>query len=172
MKIGIVSSEIMGQTDELISKTAARLQAEGVALAGIAKVLGNVPKGDHHCDMDVRVMPSGPEIRITQSLGEGSTGCRLNPAGIAEAVAAVENSGIAGAGLFVLNKFGPQEAEGHGFCEAIGTALEHDIPVLVGVGKGSRAALERFVAGLGEALPPEPDAIYAWCKVAMGLKQS
>ena len=167
MKIGIVTSEIMGQTDELISKAAARLQADGVALAGIAKVLGQEVPGDHHCDMDVRVMPDGPEIRITQSLGEGSTGCRLNPAGIAEAVAAVENSGIAGAGLFVLNKFGPQEAEGHGFCEAIGTALEHDIPVLVGVGKGSRAALEGFVDGMGEVLAPDGEAIYAWCRAAM-----
>ncbi len=168
MKIGIVTSDIMGKTDQLISETAAKLQAEGAVLAGIAKVLGNAAKEDHHCDMDIRVLPNGPEIRITQSLGEGSTGCRLNPAGIAEAVAAVENSGIAGAGLFVLNKFGPQEADGHGFCEAIGTALEHDIPVLVGVGNGSRAALERFVDGLGEALLPEPDAIYAWCKGAMG----
>ena len=122
--------------------------------------------------MDVRVLPDGPDIRITQALGKGSTGCRLNPAGIAEAVAAVENSGIAGAGLFVLNKFGPQEAEGHGFCAAIGTALEHDIPVLVGVGKGSRAALEGFVDDLGEALPPESEAIYAWCKAAMGLKDT
>jgi len=167
MKIGIVTSEIMGQTDQLISETAQRLQAEGLALAGIAKVLRNAAKGDHHCDMDVRVLPNGPEIRITQSLGEGSTGCRLNPAGIAQAVAAVENSGIAGSGLFVLNKFGPQEADGHGFCEAIGTALEHDIPVLVGVGKGSRAALEGFVDGMGEVLEPEPEAIYAWCKAAM-----
>ena len=168
MKIGIVTSKIMGETDRLISETAARLQADGVALAGIAKVLGNEVPRDHHCDMDVRVMPDGPEIRITQSLGEGSTGCRLNPAGIAQAVAAVENSGIAGAGLFVLNKFGPQEAEGHGFCEAIGTALEHDIPVLVGVGKGSREALEGFVDGLGEVLEPEGEAIYAWCRGVLG----
>ncbi len=168
MKIGIVTSEIMGQTDRLISETATRLQAEGVALAGIAKVLGQEVPGDHHCDMDVRVLPNGPDIRITQSLGEGSTGCRLNPAGIAEAVAAVEQGGIENAALFVLNKFGPQEAEGHGFCEAIGTALEHDIPVLVGVGKGSRAGLQGFVDGMGEALPPELDAIYAWCKGAMG----
>ncbi|NOR62987.1 MAG: DUF2478 domain-containing protein [Rhodobacteraceae bacterium] len=167
MNIGIVTSDIMGKTDELISEIAAKLQAEGVALAGIAKVLGNETPGDHHCDMDIRVLPNGPEIRITQTLGQGSTGCRLNPAGIAEAVAKVEQSGIAGAGLFVLNKFGPQEADGHGFCEAIGTALAHDIPVLVGVGKGSRAALERFVDGMAEALPPEPDAIYAWCKAAM-----
>ncbi len=168
MKIGIVTSDITGQTDKMISEVAAKLQADGAVLVGIVKVLADAAGGDHHCDMDIRVLPDGPEIRITQSLGEGSTGCRLNPAGIAEAVAKVEQGGIENAALFVLNKFGPQEAEGHGFCEAIGTALEHNIPVLVGVGKGSRAALEGFVDGLGEALPPEPDAIYAWCKAAMG----
>lgn len=169
MKIGIVTSEITGEIDLLISETAARLQAEGVVLAGIVKVLSDEAVGDHHCDMDIHVLPEGPEIRITQALGEGSLGCRLNPAGIAEAVAKVEQSGIAGAGLFVLNKFGPQEAEGRGFCEVIATALEHDIPVLVGVGKGSRAALESFVDGMGEALAPEPDAIYTWCKDAMDV---
>ncbi len=167
MNIGIVSSEVLGRTDELISQTVARLQADGAVLAGIVKVPVSA-KGDHPCDMDVRVLPDGPEIRITQSLGAGSTGCRLNPAGIAEAVAAVEGRGIAGAELFVLNKFGPQEAEGHGFCEAIGTALEHGIPVLVGVGKGSREALEGFVDGMGEVLEPEPEAIYAWCKGVLG----
>ncbi len=82
-------------------------------------------------------------------------------------MAKVEQSDIAGAGLFVLNKFGPQEAEGHGLCEAIGAALEHDIPVLVGVGKGSHAALEGFVDGMGEVLAPEPEAIYAWCMRVM-----
>ena len=171
MKIGIVTSEIIGQTDQLISETAAKLKAEGIALAGVVKVLERQPDGDHHCDMDISVLPDGPDIRITQSLGEGSTGCRLNPAGIVEAVAAVEQSGIAGAGMFLLNKFGPQEAEGRGFCEAIASALEHDIPVLVGVGKGTRAALETFVDGMGEALPAEPDAIYAWCKAAIPAKR-
>ncbi|MBL1437594.1 MAG: DUF2478 domain-containing protein [Rhodobacteraceae bacterium] len=167
MKIGIVTSKITGETDQLISETTARLKAEGVVLAGIAKVLSDEAAGDHHCDMDIRVLPDGPEIRITQALGEGASGCRLNPAGIAEAVAQVEQSGIAGAGLFVLNKFGPQEAEGRGFCDAIATALEHDIPVLVGVGKGSSAALESFVDGMGDVLEPEGEAIYAWCKRVM-----
>jgi hypothetical protein len=166
MKIGIVTSDIAGETDRVISETAARLQADGVALAGIVRVSGD-DAADSPCDMDVRVLPDGPDIRITQALGRGATGCRLNPAGIAEAVAAVEQRGIAGAGIFVLNKFGPQEAEGHGFCQAIGTAMEHGIPVLVGVGRGGRGALEAFVAGMGEPLAPDAAAVYAWCRAAM-----
>ena len=167
MKIAVITSGVAGQTDQLISETASRLQSEGVRLVGVAKVLENVQPGDGHCDMDVRVLPDGPEIRITQSLGKGSTGCKLNPAGIADAVARVESRGTKDADLFVLNKFGPQEAEGRGFCDAIALALESDTPVLLGVGKGCRDALDRFVGNMAEILPPDSDAVYNWCKTAI-----
>ena len=168
MKIAVVNSAVMGQTDQLISEVAAKLQSEGLRLTGVVKVLGNEQPGNHHCDMDLNVLPDGPQIRITQSLGEGSTGCRLNPAGIVEAVGAVESGDTGNADMFVLNKFGPQEAEGRGFCDAIAAALGNDTPVLVGVGKNCRAALDTFVDGMAEVLEPEADTIYAWCKGAVG----
>jgi len=164
MKIAVVSSKAQGETDRLISEVAARLEAEGLRLSGVVKVLQEQDESDHQCDMDVRVLPNGPDIRITQSLGEGAKGCRLNPAGIVEAVAATERNDPAQIDLFVLNKFGPQEAEGRGFCDAIAAALENDKPVIVGVGKGSRSALDAFVDGMAEVLEPEPEAIYDWCK--------
>lgn len=167
MKIAVVSSKVVGQTDQLISEVAAKLQSEGLRLTGVVKVLNNDQPDDHRCDMDLRVLPDGPEIRITQSLGEGSTGCRLNPAGIVEAVAATERNTTAQVDLFVLNKFGPQESEGRGFCDAIANALENDTPVLVGVGKNCRAALDTFVDGMAEVLEPEADVIYDWCRRAV-----
>jgi len=42
--------------------------------------------------------------------------------------------------------------------------------VLVGVGSGCRAALDAFVDGLAEVLPPEPDAIHDWCLKAIKQK--
>ncbi len=168
MKIAVVTSAVAGQIDEVISKTAARLEAEGLRLNGAVKILENEIPGGHLCDMDLRVLPDGPEVRITQTLGEGATGCRLDPAGIAEAVAATEKQAVDQADIFLLNKFGPQEAEGRGFCDAIAAALEHGTPVLVGVGRGNRAAFDAFVDGLAVELPPEPDALYDWCKGAMG----
>ena len=86
MKIAVVSSKTIGQTDLLISNAAEALESDGVRLSGVVKILDSEKAGDHHCDMDLRVLPDGPEIRITQSLGEGSKGCRLNPAAISEAV--------------------------------------------------------------------------------------
>ena len=90
MKLAVLSSGVQGEIDQLLSETAGRLQAEGACLAGVVKVLEENPADAHACDMDLRVLPDGPRIRITQSLGSGSTGCRLNPSAITEAVAEVE----------------------------------------------------------------------------------
>lgn len=168
MKIGIVSAEGRGETDRLISETAAALLAQGARLSGIVKVLNEVqPEGSHHCDMSVRVLPGEQTIRITQSLGKGSAGCRLNPAAIADAVAAVETASTGEADLFVLNKFGPEEAEGRGFRNAIAAALEREVPVLVGVTPGTRPAFDAFCAGLAKDLDPDPQGILNWCREVM-----
>ncbi len=162
MRLAFISAEGRGETDRLLSEAAAWLAENGQNVTGVVKVLGNETPGDHHCDMDLRVLPDGPEIRITQSLGKGAQGCRLDPAGIEAAVAAVETTGTQGANIMILNKFGPQEAEGRGFCAAIGGAMADGVPVLVGVSKGTRAAFEAFAGGLAEPLPATPEAIRAW----------
>jgi len=176
MKLAVVSSTIRGEIDTLMSKTAARLQAEGVRLSGVAKVLeeNQVDGADNanDCDMDLRVLPDGPQIRITQSLGQGSTACRLNPVALTQAVAAVEQSSTKPVDLFILNKFGPQEAEGHGFCAAIGAALERDIPVLLGVASSCREAFDTFADGMAEDIQPDAEAIHKWCLEAMTEKHS
>ena len=167
MKLAVLSSAIQGEIDQLLSENADRLQAEGVRLAGVVKVLEENSADAHPCDMHLRVLPDGPPICITQSLGSGSTGCRLNPRALTEAVAAVEQKSVDAFDLFILNKFGPQEAEGRGFCAAIGSALEQDIPVLVGVGGGCLDAFDAFADGMAEVLPPDSEAIHRWCIEAM-----
>lgn len=166
MCIGYVSAEGRGETDRLISDAAATLEAEGFRLNGIVKVLQDQPEGSHHCDMDVRVLSDGRTIRITQSLGKESQGCRLNPEAIAEAVAAVDQTGDGQADAFLLNKFGPEEAEGRGFCLAIADALEKGIPVIVGLGIGeaTRKGFADFAGDLAVALPADPDAILGFVR--------
>lgn len=169
MKMAVVSSIVRGETDRLLSETATALQASGSRLAGVIKILTDESVYDENgmCDMDLRVLPDGPAIRITQALGEGSEGCRLDPGAITEAVAAVEGRGIEKTELFILNKFGPQEADGRGFRTAIASALAEDIPVLVGVGSPCREAFDTFADGMAESLPADPKAIQKWCLEAM-----
>ena len=163
MKIAVISAKERGETDRLISETAAYLLAQGARLSGIVKVLED--DGDVSCcqKMSVQVLPDGPIIAITQDLGEGSDACKLDPSAIAQAVAEVEKQSLAGVQLFILNKFGPEETAGRGFRASIGAALEAGIPVLVGVGGPSRVAFDAFADGLAEALPADPGMIRDWC---------
>lgn len=167
MKIAVVSATKRGETDLLLAKAAEKLRAKGAVLAGIVKDLDYVAGYDNGCDMKVRVLPEGPVIQITQSLGNGSDACRLDPRAIVTAVSTVENSDLAGADLFILNKFGPEEAAGRGFCAVIGAALEQDIPVLVGVGVATRDSFDTFADGLAVTLSPDETAIEEWCFAAM-----
>lgn len=170
MRIATLTAEGRGETDRLLAELAEKLIAEGVNAAGIVKHMAHESQFDNGCDMHVRVLPDGPIIPITQALGAGSDACRLDPAGIAASVAAVEGGDLVGADLMILNKFGPEEAEGRGFRTAIATALEAGVPVLVGLGLGAqtRAAFDAFTAGMAEALPADPAALEAWCRAPKG----
>ena len=162
MKIACVTAPERGGTDQLLADLAAHMQAKGKRLAGIVKDLGHITEFENGCDMKVRVLPDGPVIKITQDLGKGSDACRLDPGALVRAVACVQGGTFDNVDLFVLNKFGPEEAAGRGFCSVIGTALEHDIPVLVGLGGASKAAFATFTDGLALTLSPDIPAILAW----------
>ena len=162
MKIACVTSPEPGKTDEVLSAVASQLRGQGVSLAGVVRDIGYVSGFANGCDAQVVVLPDGPVIKITQDLGRGSDACRLDPGKIAEAVAIVESGTLNQADLFILNKFGPEEAAGRGFCAAIGTALEHGVPVLVGVGAATKAAFDYFSDGVATSVEPQANAILAW----------
>ena len=114
------------------------------------------------CDMDVRVLPDGPVLRISQALGPSARGCRLDAAALELAVGLVSTRLAAGADLLGLNKFGTHEAEWRGFGDVIAQAVAMDVPVLVGLDALNRAAFEGFSAGLAVRLPAANKALMNW----------
>lgn len=114
------------------------------------------------CDMDVRVLPDGAILRISQDLGPQARGCRLDPAALETAVGLVAAGLSSGADLLIVNKFGKHEAEGRGFRDVIAEAVALGIPVLVGLNALNRPAFESFAEGLAIQLPPEPALLMAW----------
>ncbi|MCP3056296.1 DUF2478 domain-containing protein [Aurantimonas marianensis] len=165
MLIAAVQPSEPGRLDTVMSEVAETLLSEGVRLAGVVQT--NCVNPDRHkCDMDVRVLPDGPVIRISQDLGAASRGCRLDPAALEEAVALVGPRLAAGADLLILNKFGKHEAEGHGFRDLIAEALAAGVPVLIGINGLNRAAFETFTDGMAEGLPADPSALLAWVRAA------
>lgn len=147
-------------TDTLIAQAVKEFELDGLRLAGTVRARPVDPHA-HPCDMELRVLPDGPVTRISQALGSGSKGCRLD-GGVIESIAAAVEARLGAADLLIINKFGKQEAQSRGLCPAIGMALEMRIPTLVGVNKMNRTDFMAFSAGMAEPLPPELRAVRAW----------
>lgn len=161
VKIGYVMSEGRGDVDLVMARFAGALMARGVAVAGVVQT--NTECGeDRPCDMDVRVLPDGPVLRISQDLGPGSRGCRLDAAALEQAVGLVAARLSGDTRLLIVNKFGKQESEGGGFRNLIGTALAEGIPVLVGLNGLNRAAFAGFAGDMADPVAPDPEALMAW----------
>lgn len=154
-----------GATDRLLAEVAARLAAMGWPLAGAVQVNSGGCEGEV-CDMDLKLLDGSGTIRISQSLGRLSDGCRLDPAGLEEAAGRVSASlKRTPPRLIIINKFGRQEAEGRGFRPVIAEALMVGVPVLTGVGHDHTAAFAAFADGMATALPPSLDGILDWLSV-------
>ena len=160
MRIAYTVAPGRGDTDLLLAGLASDLEARGVRTVGTVQI--NTACGDDGpCDMDVRVLPEGPVIRISQSLGTGSRGCRLDPGALETAIGLCE-ARLETADLLIVNKFGKQEALGRGFRGLIGEALGRDIPVLVGLNRLNHDAFHEFTGNEASELAPEPEALRAW----------
>jgi nucleoside-triphosphatase THEP1 len=154
-----------GETDRLLTDLADRLIAQGLRLGGV--VQSNTTCTDSQlCDMDVRVLPDGPLFRISQSLGAGSRGCRLDPAALEQAVGHVTQSLNTEVDrlpqLVIINKFGKHEADGRGFRPLIAEAMLAGVPVLTAVNATNQDAFQAFSGGMATCLPGQIDALLDW----------
>ncbi|MBE0454386.1 MAG: DUF2478 domain-containing protein [Roseovarius sp.] len=166
MQIAFIHARTRGAADDTLRSVAAILRAQGRTLAGVLPEPCITPDR-HACDMDLIDLASGARLNISQKLGQHSTGCRLDGAAI-EAAAMVVADGLATTALvpdlMILNRFGKQEAKGHGFQPVIVSALERGVPVLVGVNDLNRSAFETFAAGLAVELSDCPSAVLDWIR--------
>ena len=127
------------------------LAARGVKLAGAVQT--NRSRGaDCACDMELTVLGTdAAPLRISQSLGAGSQGCRLDTDAL-ERAAVRAALALEGADLALVNKFGKQEAAGRGFRDFIAAALAEDIPVLIAVAPELVPAFAGFAGDYAMAL--------------------
>ncbi len=161
MKIAFTLAPERGEIDRLLASLAGRLLASGSRICGTIQI--NSERADWGpCDMDIKVLPDGPAIRISQSLGRASRGCRLDPGALETAVHLVGQSMASGCDLLLVNKFGKHEAEGRGFRNVIAEAMFREIPVLVGLNPLNREAFQGFTGGLAKELPPDEAVLLDW----------
>ena len=163
MHLAYVMTTERGATDRLLSSFAAQLATRGRRCVGIVQT-NTECADDRLCDMDVQVLPDGKVFRISQTLGPGAKGCRLDPAALEEAVGLVTQSLSESVkpDLLIVNKFGKHEADGRGMRPVIGEAMARGIPVLTGVNRLNRERFEAYSEGMAVGLDPTPESLMAW----------
>ncbi len=161
MQIAYTCAPGRGDTDMILFQLAQRVMQVGLTPCGTVQINTDQAEGGR-CDMDVQVLPRGPVIRISQSLGKTARGCRLNPSALEKTVALTEAELRGRADLLIVNKFGKHEAEGRGFRATIGEAMALGIPVLVGLNQLNREAFFEYIGDLGHELPPQLDCLVDW----------
>jgi len=118
------------------------------------------------CDMDLRVLPDGPTVCISEDRGELARGCILDSGALEQTVFEVERR-LDGADNLIVNKVGKREAEGKGLAPVIAEAQHRDMPVLVGVNGLNLAAFLAFAGKDIEGLATCPDLVTEWCRSAI-----
>ncbi|MFN3846271.1 MAG: DUF2478 domain-containing protein [Paracoccaceae bacterium] len=157
-----------GEGDRILIEVAQRLTEVGVAVAGVVQINTEIGS-DRPCLMDLCILGDGSRIRISQSLGLFSSGCRLNPAGLEDAVGRVESTMLLGGPqILILNKFGKAEIEGRGFRQLIGQVLATGVPVLTSVSEKNQAGFDDFAQGAATALPADEACVIQWCLSHIG----
>jgi len=159
--LAYVSATERGESDALLAAVA-RALAGPHRLCGVVQINTEYDP-DRPCHMDLAVLGTGSVIRISQFLGAGSSGCRLDPAGLETAVGLVAATMQQQApDLVILNKFGKHEAEGRGFRPLIGQALAMGVPVLTAVSALNLPRFLDFADGMATGLRAESGAVLDW----------
>ncbi len=160
--IAAVMSDPSHSAGAVLTEVALRLQDEGCRTSGAIQIdVDNVDRA--HCQMTLSVLPDGPEIPISQTLGKQAKGCRLDHEALEDVVSLVESSIDESTQILIINKFGKRESEGAGFRQTIARAISLDIPVLVGIGETELSAFESFVGDGDHVLPARVDDVLMWC---------
>ncbi|SDY06064.1 DUF2478 domain-containing protein [Citreimonas salinaria] len=161
MKLAYTMAPGRGDMDLVLERLAGRLASRGMKCCGTVQI--NTERADAGpCDMDVRVLPDGPVLRISQNLGPSARGCRLDPDALETAVGLVADSLASGVDILIVNKFGKHEADGRGFRDVIAEALAMGVPVLVGANALNREAFQTFSGDTATELAPDLVALDRW----------
>ncbi|WP_207477913.1 DUF2478 domain-containing protein [Arenibaculum pallidiluteum] len=147
--------------DGLLESFAAALAARGFRIGGVVQRTGC---GDGACaaPMELVDLATGRVMPISQKLGRGSSSCRVDPAGVAEAAPMLRAALAAGVDLLVVNKFGALEASGGGLAAEIAEATAAGVPVLTSVNGKHLGAFLAYGGDLVRLLPPDPAALWRW----------
>ncbi len=153
-------------SDVLIAHCAAGLVGLGYKLGGV--VQSNAHRyGRRRCDMYLKDLLSGDEVKISLDRGNEARGCHLDPDAFARIDAWIERAVLERVDLLIINKFGREEANGRGLRRVIGEAVIAEIPLVISVSTRNFCDFVNFVGDSATHLRPDIEVITAWCRNAI-----
>lgn len=138
-----------------------RCRARGLSLVGVLQHQA-FPDGDRRCDVVLEDLATGHRTALFENRGPGARGCRLDEAALAEATARVEGSLEHAPQLLVLNKFGKVECDGGGLRDLIASAIDREIPVVIGVPQRNLGAWREFAGEFAVELTNDAREVERW----------
>ncbi len=161
--VAAIANDGAHDVDALLARVLADERAAGRRVHGLVMSFEAGREGCD-CDMVLHDVRSGLGYTVSQSLGAGSTACRADTAGFAEASAVLRRALAAPRAevdLVVCNRFGALESQGGGFAAELLEIMAAGIPLLTVVSTRYEDAWRRFTGG-ARVLPPDAAAVRAW----------
>lgn len=164
-RIGVVVYDRATRPDAAFRDAVARLRARGLHVGGLLQdgKDGEDGFGGSCCTtLQLEDIATGRRVELFENRGAGTRGCRLDPAGLAEASGWLREAIAARPDVLFVNRFGRQEAEGRGLLDDIAAAVLAEIPIVVPV---AAALLPQWRAFAGDEWIVLQDCreLEAWC---------
>lgn len=167
--LGVILHDADHGVEALLTRFAADLKALGVDVAGLCQ--RKIPSGRRKPLMELVNIRTEAVYPISQNLGSLSDSCVMDPAGMAEACAALSAEIERAPALLVVNKFGCLESLGGGLRAEMFEAVARGIPVLTSLDRRHRAQWDEMTGGAGTMLTADRAALEQWWKDVQGMKQ-
>lgn len=162
--LAAIRAEKNEPADDVLRAVFDRLTSEGFRVVG--SLQQERPAVADCCGrLELEDLGSGARLTISQALGTGARGCRLDPQALAALAGPLQARLQQGdLDFLILNRFGKTEAEGRGLREAIETACLAGIPVLCVVRPAYVEAWSSFAGDFGILLPPMASVALDWAR--------
>jgi nucleoside-triphosphatase THEP1 len=148
-RLAVVVYEPASPPDAVLAAAARKLQARGLRVGGL---LQEAEGSGKRTELFARDIASGRRARLFEDRGRKARGCRLDPAGLADAASLLREAIDAKPDVLFVNRFGRQETLGRGLVDEIGAAIVSDIPVVVPVAATLMPQWRRFAGEDGVRL--------------------
>lgn len=149
--------------EKLMATVAARLRADAIHVGGLVQHNLRLA-GRTHCCFEFEDLISGARYPLTQNLGSASQSCALDTTALAEASCALRQAVIDRVQIVIVNKFGEQEATGHGMRNEMMQIVTAGIPLLTSVSRRHLPQWLDFVGDYAQLLAPSLAPVLSWAQ--------